>query len=190
MIEYCLCPTVRDSLPRAWIEQLKGQEERARLGIGEQVFGEVVADYSMPDYNPHPTSQAGMRRPLRYQDGETSDRPGDLRVDLEPAPKPWPGMPYLAVLLVFGFLALQLYPATHWRHPNDKTRTWIKHLKPGEKPEIIQATGRDAFYSTLDEVRGQQAEDLAAQEGVVQVWEFFATCFCFQDKNLNGKFLL
>lgn len=150
----------------------------------------VVADYSMPDYNPHPTSQAGMRRPLRYQDGETSDRPGDLRADLEPAPKPWPGMPYLAVLLVFGFLALQLYPATHWRHPNDKTRTWIKHLKPGEKPEIIQATGRDAFYSTLDEVRGQQAEDLAAQEGVVQVWEFFATCFCFQDKNLNSKFLL
>lgn len=112
----------------------------------------------MADYQPY--QSMATRRPQRNADDEDAPRSRSIRPDLEPAPQPWPGMPYVAVLLMCGFLALQLYPSTHWRHPQDRLKRWVPH---GE-PRIIQATGKDEFYSSLDEVQVQQAEDLAAQE--------------------------
>jgi hypothetical protein len=111
----------------------------------------------MPDYQP----SAGMatRRPQRGSDDEAT-RSRTIRAELEPAPEPWTGLPYIAVLLMLGFLAVQLYPATHWRHPQDRYKRWIPHTDP----KVVQATGQDAFYSTLDEVQVQQTDDLASQE--------------------------
>ncbi|KAG0602932.1 hypothetical protein M758_10G053000 [Ceratodon purpureus] len=112
----------------------------------------------MPDYQP--SSGMATRRVQPRNSDEEANRSRTIRPDLEPAPQPWPGLPYVAVLVMCGFLALQLYPSTHWRHPQDRLKRWVPH---GD-PQIVQATGKDSFYSTLDEVQVQQAEDLAAQE--------------------------
>eukprot|EP00249_Psilotum_nudum_P009765 c22139_g2_i1 orf=317-1228(+) len=54
------------------------------------------------------------------------DRLYPIKPDVEPAPKPWPFAPALAVIVVLGFLGLQiLLPATHYRHPRDPHRNWI-----------------------------------------------------------------
>jgi hypothetical protein len=114
----------------------------------------------MSGYKPHSTE--AMRRWRRPEDGDT--RPEGLERLVEPAPQPWPCFPYLALVLCLGFLALQLYPATHWRHPMDPYRTWHPHPKRGDKADAITSTNRDEFYSTLEELQVQQAEDLASQQ--------------------------
>ena len=117
----------------------------------------------MADYRPYPAmATRRAQRGVGEDDDDASSRSRSIRPDLEPAPQPWPGMPYVAVLLMCGFLALQLYPSTHWRHPQDRLKRWVPH---GE-PRIVQSTGKDEFYSSLDEVQVQQAQDLAAQQAL------------------------
>lgn len=132
----------------------------------------------MADYQPYP-SMATRRSQQRGSSDEDMARSRTIRPDLEPAPQPWPWMPYVAVLLMCGFLALQLYPSTHWRHPQDRLKRWVKH---GD-PQIVLATGRDDFYSSLDEVQVQQAEDLAAQQAQAALAKVSFEC-----PKLNSKF--
>ncbi|XP_024384790.1 probable galacturonosyltransferase-like 10 isoform X2 [Physcomitrium patens] len=111
----------------------------------------------MADYQPH--SSLAMRRPQRPYSDEEATRTRTIRADLEPAPQPWPGLTYVALFLLCGFVALQMYPSTHWRHPQDRTKTWIPH----DRTETDQASSTDPFYSSLSEEQGQQAQDLASQ---------------------------
>ncbi|KAI4966957.1 hypothetical protein ZWY2020_034668 [Hordeum vulgare] len=48
-----------------------------------------------------------------------------IHCDVEPAPRAWPGMQMLALAAVLVLGGLQLLPATHTRHPADRSRTWV-----------------------------------------------------------------
>ncbi|KAG6556247.1 hypothetical protein Mapa_002188 [Marchantia paleacea] len=80
----------------------------------------------MPDYDPgrgsgpmrRTTASAAEVRPRQFG-------PGGLPTEgVDPAPRPWPWAPWMALIICVCFLGLQLYPATHFRHPRDPTRTW------------------------------------------------------------------
>lgn len=91
------------------------------------------------------TGSAAEARPRRFG-------PGGLPTEgADPAPKPWPWAPWAALVICVCFLCLQLYPATHFRHPRDPTRTWQRIQRADD---IELADGGDIGL-TLDEVRRQ-----------------------------------
>lgn len=48
-----------------------------------------------------------------------------IHADVEPPPRPWPGMQKLAIVAIVVLGCLQFLPATHFRDPNDPQRNWI-----------------------------------------------------------------
>ncbi|WVZ60747.1 hypothetical protein U9M48_010728 [Paspalum notatum var. saurae] len=48
-----------------------------------------------------------------------------IHPDVDPQPRPWPGMQKLAIVAIVVLGCLQFLPATHIRDPNDPHRTWI-----------------------------------------------------------------
>lgn len=116
----------------------------------------------MPDYNPNPAGEGPMRRPVRAPPRRYG--PGGLPSEgVDPAPTVHPAAPWIALLLIAAFLALQLYPATHFRHPKDPSRTWVEFKRTDKGDLDHQATWEEAHRVWFG---GNVGDQVNVQEGV------------------------
>lgn len=110
-----------------------------------------------------------MRRPVRAGQPRRYG-PGGLPTEgVDPAPKVHPAAPWVALLLILGFLALQLYPATHFRHPKDPSRTWVPITRHESGEVDHQATWEEAHrtwygYSIQDAMNYRLQQDRGVEE--------------------------
>lgn len=78
---------------------------------------------SSPESSYHASGSGLTRRP-----GGLANRaaPGPVRPDVEPPPRPRPGMQKLAIIAIVALGCLQLFLSpTHFRDPKDPHRSWI-----------------------------------------------------------------
>lgn len=95
-----------------------------------------------PPVDPFARSMDGLqRRPAAAAAASARGEgqpPGGQRVihcDVEPAPRAWPGMQMLALAAILVLGGLQFLPATHFRHPADRARTWVP-FDPSRHPQV------------------------------------------------------
>ncbi|XP_044390669.1 uncharacterized protein [Triticum aestivum] len=78
--------------------------------------------------------------------------PGAQRVihcDVEPAPRAWPGMQMLALAAVLVLGGLQFLPATHFRHPADRSRTWVPFDSSRHPQDLSHEVETVDVYSSI-----------------------------------------
>ncbi|KAK8953714.1 hypothetical protein KSP40_PGU004074 [Platanthera guangdongensis] len=64
---------------------------------------------------------------------------GPLLPDVDPPPRPRPVLQAVSFALVFAFAALQLFPASHFRHPADSSRSWMPFVSDSN-PALLTNT--------------------------------------------------
>lgn len=88
-----------------------------------------------------------QRRPAAAAANARAQQPPPaIHCDVEPAPRPWPGMQMLAIAAVLVLGGLQFLPATHFRHPADPGRNWVP-FDPTRHP--LDLSGRIEIFSWI-----------------------------------------
>ncbi|KAG0481429.1 hypothetical protein HPP92_012287 [Vanilla planifolia] len=76
---------------------------------------------------------------------------GQLHPDVDPQPRPWPVLQAFSFALVLAFAGLQFLPATHFRHPLDRRRSWIPFVSAPTSATL--ASLEDPLKQTTDAVK-------------------------------------
>jgi hypothetical protein len=107
-----------------------------------------------------------MRRPVARPAPARRYGPGGLPTEgADPPPKIHPAAPWIALILVLGFLSLQLYPATHFRHPKDPSKSWVKIHRDEDGSIHHEKTMQNAFDVWF---RKLETDHLAEPQEVVE----------------------
>ncbi|TVU44755.1 hypothetical protein EJB05_04211, partial [Eragrostis curvula] len=110
------------------------------------------------DSEREPLAGGGLqRRPAAAARGGGAEEPPRgqraIHPDVEPAPRPRPGMQKLAILAIVVLACLQFLPATHFRDPNDPRRGWIRYdgsRSPTDSLDEIGSVDVFSWTSCLD----------------------------------------
>ncbi|KAI0527151.1 hypothetical protein KFK09_002749 [Dendrobium nobile] len=81
---------------------------------------------------------------------------GPLRLDIDQPPRSQPVLQALSFAFVLAFAALQLLPATHFRHPADPSRSWMPF---SSKPNTATLTkAKDPLMERLSNAENHDVE--------------------------------
>ncbi|XP_062214426.1 uncharacterized protein LOC133915323 [Phragmites australis] len=104
-----------------------------------------------------PLAGGGLqRRPVAAARGGGAQEPPPrgqqhaIHADIDPQPRPWPGMQKLAIAAIVVLGCLQFLPATHFRDPADPRRNWIPFDGPRNPTDSLNEVGSVDVFSWIN----------------------------------------